>query len=132
MWKKKKISPPTDLTPFKQLLCNITPFKYMPICTFTHIDRTAAYTTSHIKTQMSLFPNPLPYKQFLDNSLQKQNVYNSTEPPNFYVCFSVTCLCALLSFSLHPRSGELRTQKLKSHLVRTQSLNVLSFKPGVG
>ena len=32
----------------------------------------------------------------------------------------------------HPRSGELRTQKLKSHLVRTQSLNVLPFKPGVG
>ena len=31
-----------------------------------------------------------------------------------------------------PRSGELRTQKLKPHLVRTQSLNVLPFKPGVG
>ena len=36
-----------------------------------------------------------------------------------------------LSLSL-PRSGELRTQKLKSHLVRTQSLNVLPLKPGVG
>ena len=32
----------------------------------------------------------------------------------------------------HPRSGELRTQKLKSHLVRTQSLHVLPLKPGVG
>ena len=31
-----------------------------------------------------------------------------------------------------PRSGELRTQKLKSHLVRTQSLNVLPLKRGVG
>ena len=31
-----------------------------------------------------------------------------------------------------PRSGELRTQKLKSYLVRTQSLNVLPLKPGVG
>ena len=31
-----------------------------------------------------------------------------------------------------PRSGELRTQKVKSHLVRTQSLNVLPLKPGVG
>ena len=31
-----------------------------------------------------------------------------------------------------PRSGELRTQKLKSHLVRTQSLNVLPLKAGVG
>ena len=30
------------------------------------------------------------------------------------------------------RSGELRMQKLKSHLVRTQNLNVLHFKPGVG
>ena len=33
---------------------------------------------------------------------------------------------------LDPRSGELRMQKLKSHLVRTQNLNVLPFKPGVG
>ena len=32
---------------------------------------------------------------------------------------------------LLPRSGELRTQKLKSHLVRTQSLNVLPLKPEV-
>ena len=31
-----------------------------------------------------------------------------------------------------PRSGELRMQKLKSHLVRTQSLNVLPLKCGVG
>ena len=31
-----------------------------------------------------------------------------------------------------PRSGELRTQKLKSHLVRTLSLNVLPLKSGVG
>ena len=33
---------------------------------------------------------------------------------------------------LRPRSGELWTQKLKSHLVRTQSLNVLPLKTGVG
>ena len=31
-----------------------------------------------------------------------------------------------------PCSGELRTQKLKSHLLRTQSLKVLPLKPGVG
>ena len=31
-----------------------------------------------------------------------------------------------------PRRGELRTQKLKSYLMRTQSLKVLPFKPGVG
>ena len=30
------------------------------------------------------------------------------------------------------RSGELRTQKLKSHLLRTQTLRVLPLKPGVG
>ena len=32
----------------------------------------------------------------------------------------------------HPRIGELRTQKSKSHLVRTQGLNVLPLKLGVG
>ena len=31
-----------------------------------------------------------------------------------------------------PHSRELQTQKLKSHLMRTQSLNVLPSKPGVG
>ena len=34
--------------------------------------------------------------------------------------------------SSESRNGELRTQKLKSHLVRIQSLNVLPLKPGVG
>ena len=34
--------------------------------------------------------------------------------------------------TVEPRSGELRTQKLKSRLVRTQILNVLPLKPGVG
>ena len=38
----------------------------------------------------------------------------------------------LLNTGNSSRSGELRTQKLKSHLVRTQSLNVLPLKPGVG
>ena len=37
-----------------------------------------------------------------------------------------------LLFDLNPAVGELRTQKLKSYLVRTQSLNVLPLKPGVG
>ena len=40
-------------------------------------------------------------------------------------CFSSAALAT-------SRSGELRTQKLKSHLVRTQSLNVLPLKPWVG
>ena len=38
----------------------------------------------------------------------------------------------LTQVSMLPRSGELRTQKLKSHLVGTQSLNVLPLKPRVG
>ena len=33
---------------------------------------------------------------------------------------------------VYPRSGELQTQKFKSHLVRTQSLHILPLKPGVG
>ena len=33
---------------------------------------------------------------------------------------------------IQSRSGELRTQKLKSHLVRPQSLHVLPLKPGIG
>ena len=35
-------------------------------------------------------------------------------------------------FSYPTRSEELRTQKLKSHLGRTQSLKVLLLKPGIG
>ena len=38
----------------------------------------------------------------------------------------------MTNFEIEPRSGELRMQKLKSHLVRTQSLCVLPLKPGVG
>ena len=41
-------------------------------------------------------------------------------------------LLALVGLLLYPGSGELRTQKLKSHLVRTQNLNVLPLKPEVG
>ena len=47
--------------------------------------------------------------------------------------YQIEIMLSVLVISLsQPRSGELRTQKLKSHLVRTQSLNVLPFKPGVG
>ena len=38
----------------------------------------------------------------------------------------------LKKHDLWPCSGELQTQKLKSHLMRTQSLNILPLKPGVG
>ena len=50
-----------------------------------------------------------------------------------YVCVFLTgAIPKRLSLRKFPRSGELRTQKLKSNLVRTQSLNVLPLKPGVG
>ena len=39
---------------------------------------------------------------------------------------------AILAASFQSRSGEPRTQKLKSYLVGTQSLNVLPLKLGVG
>ena len=45
---------------------------------------------------------------------------------------AVGLLISSFSLSLSPRSGELRTQKLKSHLMRIQSLNVLPLKPRVG
>ena len=51
---------------------------------------------------------------------------------NFYRSGPFTCIFPKVLPSVSPRSGELRTQKLKSHLVRTQSLNVLPLKPGVG
>ena len=38
----------------------------------------------------------------------------------------------LRSVTESPLFGKIFLQKLKSHLVRTQSLNVLSLKPGVG
>ena len=44
----------------------------------------------------------------------------------------LSSLLGLILFYRGPRSGELRTQKLKSYLVRTQSLNDLLLKPGVG
>ena len=50
-----------------------------------------------------------------------------------FVClFSICLFVCLFICVLVSRSGELRTQKLISHLVRTQSLNVLPLKPGVG
>ena len=55
---------------------------------------------------------------------------------SFYLLFipvslSISCFSLSILLSLVPRSGKLRTQKLNSHLVRTQSLNVLPLKPGV-
>ena len=49
-----------------------------------------------------------------------------------YASVAAAAAAVLLLLLLLPRSGELRTQKLKSRLVRTQSLNVLPLKSGVG
>ena len=47
----------------------------------------------------------------------------------FYILVKITALATAVL--VIPRIGELRTQKLNSHLVRTQSLNVFYLKPGV-
>ena len=59
-----------------------------------------------------------------------------------WVCVACRIGCQILSyfakcipikfFYIQTCSRELRTQKLKSHPMRTQSLNVLPLKPGVG
>ena len=52
--------------------------------------------------------------------------FPSCPVPSAVLFFLLSCsLCC-------PAVGELRTQKLKSHLVRTQGLRVLPLKPGVG
>ena len=62
---------------------------------------------------------------------------SSRWPFNWLACQDTESVYATLLYTCpYPlpglSSGELRTQKLKSHLVRTQSLNVLPLKPGVG
>ena len=83
----------------------------------------------------------LPLKAGVDQNIamQASSTTMSFSFSNFYLPGTFIFLYIYIfftnllpSFSLHPRSGELRTQKLKSHLVRTQSLNVLPLKPGVG
>ena len=46
--------------------------------------------------------------------------------------FQANCIYCPGLFTAQLRNGELRTQKLKSHLVRTQNLNFLPLKPRVG
>ena len=82
---------------------------------------------------MNLYPQPQ-----VRNGKQEFRILNTS------IIVGVLYLCKYLngfvidyrnlctSLFTKPRSGELRTQKLKSHLVRKQSLNVLPLKPGVG
>ena len=59
-----------------------------------------------------------------------------TAPSYLFDCLEVYTFSSTLRpfffFDTLPRSGELRTQRLKSCLVRTQNLNVLPLKRGVG
>ena len=56
----------------------------------------------------------------------------ASDVPQLGELVKYTCLLQKETlFSRGPRSGELGTQKLKSHLIRTQSLKVLPLKPGV-
>ena len=66
------------------------------------------------------------------NSPDNSPLSHSVLPVLFLLYWSFQ-LRIFLKVSLNgPRRGELQTQKLKSHLVRTHSLNVLPLQPGVG
>ena len=80
----------------------------------------------------AFFPKPLPvFFHFLPV------LHCPLGPAELQACpfpdvFPPLPLSALSSSPFHCALQELRTQKLKSHLVRTQSLNVLPLKSGVG
>ena len=68
-------------------------------------------------------------KRFKSDSLTTLPLHRQTNVGEFSIGFYRIYRLTLLLF---PRSGGLRTQKLKSHLVRTHSLNVLPLKTGAG
>ena len=72
----------------------------------------------------TVMPMPLFGSSLVSHKRSSPLAAHIQEPCHFLFVFS-------FSYT-GPRSGELRTQKLKSHLVRTQSLNVLPLKPRVG
>ena len=51
---------------------------------------------------------------------------------SMFHCFILLLFDFFFFFFLFPRSEELRTQKSKYHLMRTQSLKVIPLKPAVG
>ena len=59
-------------------------------------------------------------------------VYVTVSSKTTNIIHYVSSTTKIKYYKTTPCSGELRMQKLKSHLVRTQSLNVLPLKPGVG
>ena len=95
-----------------------------------HVD---AHVFSVIKTINSKSGNNVKFRKqnhscpirFISTLLIGSKVISRSSVPD---CLKID----FLSLLFLPRSGELRTQKLKSHLVRTQSLNIFPLKPGVG
>ena len=75
-----------------------------------------------------LFPDIISFSMFLHCS----SIHSSFAAFSSSSWFISPLFCNSCPASQYPRSGELRTQKLKSHLARTQSLNVLPLKPGLG
>ena len=60
---------------------------------------------------------------------QNKIILHSQLGKGYQLCTPIDTAC---DASLCPHSGEQQTQKLKSHLMGTQSLKVLHVKPGVG
>ena len=100
------INQPSSPTPFYSVLVSVSVF--MALSTVFHSISSPGDSPLSHSVLLVLFP---PYW-------------------SFHLCISFWKSPSALIYS--PCSGELRTQKLKSHLVRTQSLNVLPLKPGVG
>ena len=78
-----------------------------------------------IRSRLLAYPIPFLQKGFFFLPA-KVNVRWNSLPVS-----EVTTVINQELFHAVPRSGELRAQKLKPYLVRTQSLNVLPLKPGV-
>ena len=72
------------------------------------------------------------------DSVAKLNKKAGSELSIVWGCVCVcVCVCVIILrrtcvIRCVARNGELRTQKLKSYLLRTQSLKVLPLKPGLG
>ena len=113
-------------------LCTTIPEKYEP--TTCHCCDRMALTNWNEHTKDK---NNTCYWHWSTNSKKSSSLNTNNEDSQvplksaFFLAkwYSRPCL---ESIHLFPRSGELQTQKFKSHLVRTQSWNVLPLTPGLG
>ena len=78
-------------------------------------------------------PDPCPWAKFayLCTGVKWRVPRACSPSPNSKSPHPAPCLELFKIFVTPTHGGELRTQKLKSHLLRTQSLKVLPSKPGV-